>query len=166
MPAKPARKIAKVQKLSPRKSGAQAARRAPAAASATATLSAAAPATPILGAGWGDLFTPALRQNADLGGYARHLAMRVKVTDATKATWSSVGRVSSGLAGLPDTARTNLPCVVRDASASKSYPAVASVASGGGIAITGIAASADGSLQPPFAIGVDDEVHLSFVYAL
>lgn len=156
MPAKPARKIAKVRKLSRRKPSAQSAAPAPG----------AAPATPLLGSGWGDLGSPALRQNADLGGYARHLAMRVKVTDASKATWGSVGRVSSGLAGLPDTSRTNLPCIVRDASDGKTYAAVASVASSGGIAITAVAASADGSMQPPFAIGVNDEVHITFVYAL
>lgn len=155
MPAKPARKTAKVQKLSPRKSSAQPAPRA----------SAAAPATPLLAAGWGDLYNPPLRQNVDLGA-ARHLAMRVKVIDAGTAQWIAVGRVSSGLGGLPDTMRTNLPCVVRDASADRSYAAVASVASNGTLAITGIAASADGSFQPPFAIGLGDEVHVSFVYAL
>lgn len=165
MPAKPARKI--VGKSPSRKAPRKASRKLTAvrAGSAAAAAPTAAPATPLLGAGWGDLYSPALRQNVDLGA-ARHLAMRVKVIDAGTAQWIAVGRVSSGLAGLPDTMRKALPCVVRDASAGKTYPALASVASNGTIAITEIAASADGSFQPPFAIGLGDEVHITFVYAL
>lgn len=157
---KPARKLA-VARSAPTRRKAPAARRAP--TKPTVATAAAAPVTLMLADGWADAIDIPLRQAVNLGGVV-HMALKVKVTDAGTATWNSIAL--TGASTRPSNVRDGLPCAVYDASAGRWYMAVASVASGGNVSVTRIGASADGSLQPPFAIGVGDELRISFTYAM
>lgn len=86
--------------------------------------------------------------------------MMLKVSDASKASWGALAYTV-----MPDLARPNLPCAVRDASSGKTYPAMATVASGGVVSITKIGTDASGAMAAPFAIGLGDMVYISFVYS-
>ncbi len=118
----------------------------------------------LLGSGWGprDLGS-ALNQIVGLGP-VNHLALHVKVISASDASWGSIAKCPA-IGYYPDLARLGMPCAVRDASTNRWYVALGSISSSGVVSVTAIGRSANGSMLAPFAVGLGDEVVMSFVYA-
>jgi hypothetical protein len=132
------------------------------ATSAGAT-SAAAPSFLTLGPGWAyqDAGNPIASVVID--GVLAHLTLRVKVKTAGTASWDKLASIAA-YQNHPQAGQGRLPCAVYDASAGKWYMALARVSGAGFVSVEAIGATADGSLASPFAIGVDDEVHVNVTY--
>lgn len=157
MPAKPARNLPATRRARPP-------RKLAAVRSATTGRKGAPRAStsrgvPTLAPGWSNYDPQAPLVNVALTPDVRFLIMTLKVSDASKASWSALAYTV-----MPDLARPNLPCAVRDASSGKTYPAMATVSSGGVVFITKIGTDTSGAMAAPFAIGLGDMVFISFVY--
>lgn len=148
MPARPARKLTAVRR--PRATGKSTRKPTPAPAPGV---------TPTLAPGWSNYDPMAARVSVALGQGAQFLMMRLTVSDASKASWGALAYTTR-----PDLARPDLPCAVHDASSGKTYPAMASISSGGIVSITHIGTGSGGAMTAPFAIGRGDMVNISFVY--
>lgn len=148
MPARPARKLAAVRR--PRATGKSTRKPTPAPG-----------ATPTLGPGWSNYDPMAALVEIELAPGVWFLMMRLKVSDASKASWGTLA-----FAARPDLTRPDLPCAVHDASSGKIYPAMATISSTGAVSITNIGTGSGGAMTAPFAIGRGDMVNISFVYCI